>query len=76
MPCRKAPNAHMDADNFAVGVPFSYAGGQSPRQLAYHILRVGTVLFEKRNKRRLAERLLDLFSEALRDEPRAAGVDS
>ncbi len=41
------PDAHLDDKAFAICIPLSYTG-QNERQLSYHLLRTGTVLFEKR----------------------------
>ena len=41
------PDAHVDTENNLVGIPLSYTV-QTPKQLAYHIVRAATVVYEKR----------------------------
>ncbi len=48
IPGKTEPKAHVDLKESVVCVPLQYAGAQSGKQLAYHLLRVATVLFDKR----------------------------
>ncbi len=41
------PAAHVDLEKRIIGVPLSYTS-QTPKKLAYHIIRVATVLYEMR----------------------------
>jgi hypothetical protein len=41
------PDAHIDITKHTVGIPLSYTV-QTPKQLAYHVVRAATVIYEKR----------------------------